>query len=48
MRLASDELFVRERSDLLRLDQNDAVGILHFAFDDEKWLFGDQEPQLLE
>ena len=33
VRLASDELLVRKRFDLLRFDQNHAVGILHFAFD---------------
>jgi hypothetical protein len=33
---ASDELFGDERSDLAGFDQNDAVRILHFAFDEQK------------
>ena len=48
VRLASDELLVQKRLDLLRFDQNDAVGILHFAFDDEKRFLRDHEPQLLK
>jgi hypothetical protein len=31
VRLASDELFVRERSDRARFNQDDSIRILHFV-----------------
>ena len=48
MRLASDELFVRQRSDLLRLNQNYVVRILYFAFDEQEGFFCDHEPKAFE
>ena len=48
VRLASDELFVEKRSDLARFDQNDVVGILHFAFDEQKGFFSDHETKMFE
>ena len=41
VRLASDQLVMRERFDLARFDQHDIVRVLHFAFDQEKIFFGD-------
>jgi len=43
VRLTSDELFVHERSDLLRFNQNDIVRILDFAFDEQKGFLCDEE-----
>ena len=43
VRLAPDELFMRERSDLLRFNQNDIVRILDFAFDEQKGFLCDEE-----
>jgi hypothetical protein len=48
MRLAADELLVREWPDFLRLNQHDIVGVLHRSFDDEKGLFRNQEAHSLE
>ncbi len=48
VRLASDELFVRERSDLACFNQNNAIRVLHFAFDQQKCFFGDHEPKSFE
>ena len=48
VRLAADELLVQKRFDLLRFNQNDAVGILYFAFDDEELFLGDHKSKFLE
>jgi hypothetical protein len=48
VRLTSDELFVRERSDLACFNQNNAIRILHFAFDQQKCFLGDREPEPFE
>jgi hypothetical protein len=46
--LAADELLVGERADFLGFDQDDVVGVLDHAFDNEKWFFRNQEPHPLE
>ena len=48
VRLASDELFMCERPDVARFDQNDAIRILHFAFDKQEGFLGDHEPKAFE
>jgi hypothetical protein len=48
VRLAADELFVRERPDLFGFDQDNVLGVLHLAFDQEKWFLGNQEPHALK
>src|SRR5262245_61333304 len=48
MRLTADQLFVRERSDLARFDQNHVVRILHFAFDEQKGFLCNHEPKMFE
>jgi hypothetical protein len=48
VRLAADELFVDEGSNVLRFDQNDIVRILHFAFDEQKGFLRNYEPGTLE
>ena len=46
--LASDELFVGERSDFARFNQDDAIGILHLAFDEEKGFLSYHKPKPFE
>ena len=59
VRISPDQLFtrlqrcsncgqVRQRSDLLCLNQHHVLGILYRPFDYQKRLFGDQEPDPLE
>ncbi len=48
VRLAADELFVREGSNVLRFNQNDIVRILDFAFDEQKSFLRNHQPGPLE
>ena len=43
VRLAAEQFFVRERLDLLRFHDDHVIGVLHFAFDDQKRFFRDDE-----
>jgi hypothetical protein len=43
VRISAHELLVRERSDVARFDQNNVIGILDFAFDEQKCFFSDQK-----
>ena len=48
VRFAPDELLVRKRPDLFGFDEDHVLGVLHRSFDDEKRLFRNQQPHLLE
>jgi hypothetical protein len=48
VRLAPDKLLVRERPDLARFNQNNAIGILHFAVDQQKSFLSDYQAKPLK
>ena len=43
VRLAANELIMREWSDVARFNQNHTIGVLHFTFDEQKCFFRDQK-----
>ena len=59
VRFAADQLFarlqrcsncgqVRERTNYFGFDQDNVIGVLHFAFDRKKWFLGNEQSGLLE
>ena len=48
VRFAADELLVGQRADLFGLDQDNVLRVLDRSLDDEKRLFGNQQPHSLE
>src|SRR3982751_6174171 len=48
VRRAPDQLFVRERPDLSRFHEHHIVRILHFSFDQQKWLLRNTSPAALK
>src|SRR6478736_3262642 len=48
MRLAARELRMRQRPNLPRFYEHDIVRVLHFSFDEQKWLLRNHETDALE